>query len=74
MVQMNVQPIPTVPDRINEVRALTAEIVNREILPHENMLWADARAGATLTEDDRAEARRLRARVRDKVRQAGLWA
>ena len=74
MLQMNVQPIPTASDRINEVRALTAEIVNREILPHENMLWAEQRAGARLTDDDRAESRALRTAVQDKVRQAGLWA
>ena len=37
---MNVQPIPTVSERINEVRALTAQIVNKEILPNENLLWA----------------------------------
>ncbi|HEX6568308.1 MAG TPA: acyl-CoA dehydrogenase family protein [Acidimicrobiales bacterium] len=71
---MNVQPIPTVSDRVNEVRALTAEIVNREILPNENMLWAEQRAGDRLTDADRAESRALRAAVRDKVRQAGLWA
>ena len=74
MLQMNVQPIPTASDRINEVRALTTEIVNREILPHENMLWAEQRAGARLTDDDRAESRALRTAVQDKVRQAGLWA
>ena len=30
---MNVQPIAGVSDRINEIRLLTAEIVNKEILP-----------------------------------------
>ena len=44
---MNVQPIPTVPDRVNEIRALTARIVNHEILPNENMMWADTRWGRT---------------------------
>ena len=39
-MRMNVQPIPTVSDRINEIRLLTATIVNKEILPNENMLWA----------------------------------
>ncbi|MBK5221797.1 MAG: acyl-CoA dehydrogenase family protein [Acidimicrobiia bacterium] len=71
---MNVQPIPTVSDRVNEIRKLTAEIVNREILPHENMIWADVRGGHNLTDDDRAEAKRLRANISNKVRQAGLWA
>jgi acyl-CoA dehydrogenase len=71
---MNVQPIPTASERVNEVRALTAEIVNREILPNENMLWAELRAGTNLTDHDRELARKLRDDVRAKVRQAGLWA
>ncbi|MFP3901247.1 MAG: acyl-CoA dehydrogenase family protein [Acidimicrobiia bacterium] len=71
---MNVQPIPTASERINEIRSLTAEIVNREILPNENMLWAEHRAGARLTDGDREIARKLRDDVRTKVRQAGLWA
>ena len=74
MLQMNVQPIPTVSDRINEIRGLTASIVNNEILPHENMLWADVRGDHRLTDADREEARDLRRGVMDKVRQAGLWA
>jgi acyl-CoA dehydrogenase len=71
---MNVQPIPTASERVNEIRALTAEIVNREILPNENMLWAEMRAGTRLTEHDRELAHKLRDDVRAKVRQAGLWA
>ncbi len=74
MLQMNVQPIPTVSDRINEVRALTAQIVNREILPNENLIWAEARGGTRLTDDDRELARKTRAEIRNKVKQAGLWA
>ncbi len=70
---MNVQAIPTVSDRINEVRALTAEIVNKEILPHENLLWA-SRTNPHLTESDLDEARQRREHVKATVRQAGLWA
>jgi acyl-CoA dehydrogenase len=70
---MNVQPIPTASDRINEIRGLTAEIVNKEILPNENMLWG-AQSGHRFTDADRAEAKRLREGIREKVRQAGLWA
>ncbi len=33
-MQMNVKPIPTLEPRINEIRALTAQIVNRDILPN----------------------------------------
>jgi len=74
VLKMNVQPIPTASVRINEIRALTAEIVNREILPNENMLWAESRAGTPLTDSDREQSRKLRTQVQDKVRQAGLWA
>ena len=69
---MNVQPIPTLSDRINQIRHLTAEIVNREILPNENRLWAWRREG--VTDSDRQTARQLRADIRAKVKQAGLWA
>jgi hypothetical protein len=36
---MNVQPVPTLDEQTNEIRSLTAEIVNKEILPNENYLW-----------------------------------
>lgn len=70
---MNVQPIPRASDRINEVRALTAQIVNREILPNENLIWAESR-GTTLTDEERELARKTRSHIKDVVRQAGLWA
>jgi acyl-CoA dehydrogenase len=70
---MNVQPIPTMSERVNEIRALTATIVNREILPNENLLWA-ARTNPSVTESDLAAAKELREHVRSVVRQAGLWA
>ena len=70
---MNVKPIPTASDRINEIRDLTATIVNNEILPHENMLWG-MHAGHPFTEAERDEARHLREGIKGKVRQAGLWA
>ena len=70
---MNVQPIPTVSERINEVRSLTAQIVNKEILPNENLLWA-RRTNATLTAGDIEQARELREHIKGVVKQAGLWA
>jgi acyl-CoA dehydrogenase len=36
---MNVKPIPTLDDRINDMRVRTAEIVNDDILPNEAKLW-----------------------------------
>jgi len=71
---MNVQTIPGVPDRINEIRILTAEIVNREILPHENDLWRWRREDGSYDDRDRDRARELRHEIQAKVKQAGLWA
>jgi acyl-CoA dehydrogenase len=72
-MKMNVQAIPTLSDRINQIRLLTAEIVNREILPHENLLWNWQREGQ-VDEDARQKARSLRHEIQAKVKEAGLWA
>lgn len=72
MLQMNVKPIATLDPRVNEIRALTAQIVNRDILPNERKLWV-ARSDAA-TEEERATARELRESVKEKVKKAGLWA
>jgi acyl-CoA dehydrogenase len=72
MLQMNVKPVPTLDPRINEIRTLTAQIVNREILPNERKLWVARADGAT--EAQRREAHELREAVKAKVKQAGLWA
>ncbi len=72
-MQMNVQPIPTLSERINQIRILTAEIVNRDILPNENRLWVWRRDG-TVSENERKRARELRHEIQTKVKQAGLWA
>ncbi len=72
-MQMNVQPIPAISDRINEVRALTAQIVNKEILPNENLLWAQ-HTNTRLTPGDIEQAREMREHIKTVVRQAGLWA
>jgi acyl-CoA dehydrogenase len=70
---MNVNPIPTLDARINEIRMLTAKIVNCDILPHERELWAWRSDGAG-DEGARERARHLRAEIREKVKRAGLWA
>ena len=72
-MQLNVQPIPAVSSRINEVRALTAQIVNKEILPNENLLWAQ-HTNIRLTPGDIEQARGMREHVKGVVKQAGLWA
>jgi len=69
---MNVKPIPTVDARINEIRELTARIVNREILPHERQLWIGRASGAT--EGERRVARERRQSIKETVKRAGLWA
>lgn len=69
---MNVRPIPALDPRINEIRDLTARIVNEQILPNERELWIGRSADATAA--DRERARDLRARIQSKVKEAGLWA
>ena len=70
-MQMNVKPIPTLAPRINEIRELTANIVNREILPNEKALWAGWRDGAG--DEAKRAGRELRESVKQKVKAAGLW-
>ncbi|MCH7699712.1 MAG: acyl-CoA dehydrogenase family protein [Chloroflexi bacterium] len=70
---MHVEPIPTVSDGINEIRSKTAAIVNEDILPNEKILWA-WRGDGRYTEDDVKEAKHLRKRIQDRVREEGLWA
>jgi acyl-CoA dehydrogenase len=72
LMKMNVKPIPTVDDRINEIRAVTADIVNKEILPNEHLIWA--MRGGRFTEGDVEEGRRIREDIKHKVKEAGLWA
>ena len=43
-VAMNVNPVPTLDERINDIRLRTADIVNTWILPNEAALWAYRRA------------------------------
>jgi hypothetical protein len=52
-----------VSERVNEVRALTARILNDEILPNENLLWARY-VNARLARSDIEEARELREHIR----------
>src|SRR5271168_740541 len=69
---INVKPIRTLDSRINEIRDLTARIVNKEILPDERTLGAGWRHGAT--EEERAASRSVADAIKEKVKQAGLWA
>jgi len=72
-MRMNVQPVPTLDDATNEIRSLTADIVNKEILPNENYLWV-WRADGRFSESDVKHAHDLRDDIKNKVKKAGLWA
>ena len=73
VMAMNVQPVPTLSDRTNEIRAKTAEIINTDVLPNETELWAWRRNGS-IDESGKAAARELRLDIQAKVKAAGLWA
>ena len=44
-MSMNVQPIATISDRINQIRMNTAKIINEDVLPNEDTLWRFRRDG-----------------------------
>ncbi len=71
---MNVRPVPTLDNEVNEIRLATAEIVNGDILPVENKLWAWRDDGAKPDRDQIEESRALRSSIQHKVKEAGLWA
>ena len=71
---LTVRPIPTLDERINDIRMRTAEIVNDDILPNERALWRSARGGSVESEPAVVEAKELREQIKQKVRKAGLWA
>jgi acyl-CoA dehydrogenase len=70
---MNVNPVPMLDERINDIRMRTAEIVNEWILPNEAKLWNLGRNGL-VSDYDRREAIALREHVKEVVWKAGLWA
>ena len=57
-MRLNVSPLPAASDRVNEIRELTAQIINKEILPNENRLWIFRRDG-DVAESDKQVAREL---------------
>ena len=71
---MNVKPVPTLDDEVNEVRLGAAEIVNQEILPNENVLYGWRSDGGGPSETQVKEAREVRAHVQNVVKKAKLWA
>ena len=71
---MNVKPIPTLDDEINEIRLAIADIVNTHILPNENRLWGWLADSANATNEVKAEAKALREEIQNTVKQENLWA
>src|ERR1700745_1954243 len=69
---MNVKPVPTLDERINDIRMRTAMIINEDILPNEQKLWRGRGSGASDVE--RKESSELRAHVKERVKKEGLWA
>jgi acyl-CoA dehydrogenase len=69
---MNVKPVPTLDERINDIRLRTAAIVNEDIVPNERILWRGRASGASDVE--RKESRELRGQVKERVKKEGLWA
>ena len=74
---INVTPVAGLDPEINDIRRRTADFINAEILPNEEILWSSYRE-AELTEDEREHSRRqrieLREEIKAKVNLAGLWA
>ena len=70
---MNVQPIPTLDDRTNDIRLRTAAIVNEDILPNESAIWHHG-ANGEVSDSDRRASIELREKIKAKVWEAGLWA
>ena len=63
---MNVKPIATLDPRVNEIRELTARIVNRDILPNERILGAGWKHGAS--DEERATSKQVADTIKDKVK------
>jgi acyl-CoA dehydrogenase len=76
-VAINVMPIPGLDPAVNDIRRRTADFVNAEILPNEEILYRTSRAGE-LDGDEQERAHHqsieLREAIKVKVNEAGLWA
>ena len=71
---MNVQSIPTLSDRVNQIRLLTAEIVNKRDPPQREQALGGRAAMARSLESDREAETKLAicaTRSKHKVKQAG---
>ncbi len=71
---MNVKPVPTLDDEVNEIRLGTAQIINKDILPVEGKLWGWVSDSANAPNQVVKEAKELRQEIQNKVKKAKLWA
>jgi acyl-CoA dehydrogenase len=74
---INVTPINGVSPEVNDIRRRTADFINTEVLPHEELLWRASRVageGEDERESRRRESLELREAIKVKVVEAGLWA
>ena len=71
---MNVKPVPTLDDEVNEIRLATTEIINKDILPVEGKLWGWVSDSANAPNEVVNEAKELRQQIQNKVKKAKLWA
>ena len=62
---MNVKPVPTLDERINDIRMRTAAIVNEWILPNEAKLWGYRRRNE-ISDHERRESLALREEIKDR--------
>ena len=56
---MNVKPVPTLDEEVNDIRLRTAEIINNHVLPNESALWGWMADSANATNEVKKEARGL---------------
>ena len=73
---INVTPIPGLSPEINDIRRRTADLINTEVLPYEEILWRSRRGehdGSDVDTERRASHER-REEVKAKVQAEDLWA
>jgi len=60
---MQIAPIPTLSEEINDIRLRTADIVGNRIIPNEKVIYSGGEKSA-----------KLRKEIRKEVKKQGLWA
>ena len=60
---MQISPIPTLSEEINDIRLRTADIVANEIIPNEATIYAGG-----------DKSKKLRKEINEEVKKQGLWA